>query len=74
MNEIRDFCKNRMCGKKITDAFIAYCKSHIAEYYEIGNGTTTTGILLSLHEDEVEKLWNEFVSELKIILTHDSVT
>jgi len=74
MNLIHDFCRKRMCDKKITDAFVAYCKASISGYYQIGGGTTVTGILMSFSEKEIEKMWGEFVVDLSRILPKQGVS
>lgn len=71
MNSIRDFCKKRLLNKKLTDAFTAYCKASISDYYQIGNGQTVTGILMSFTEEEVEKMWGGFVLELRSVLPQE---
>jgi hypothetical protein len=73
MHAIRDFCEKRMLNKKLTDAFISYCKSHVSDYYHIGNGQTVTGILISFNDQEIEKLWQAFVADLRAILPQEGV-
>ena len=73
MNTIREFCENRKCNKRITDAFISYCRASVSDYYQIGNGQTVTGILMSFNESELEKMWSEFVLELKSVLSQEQV-
>ena len=74
MNSIREFCEKRKCNKYLTDAFIAYCKASISDYYDMGNNKTVTGILTNFTEKEVEELWNKFVVDLKRLLTKKMVT
>jgi len=68
MNEIQEFCRKRKIPKNIRDSFIAYCRGSISDDYDIGNGKTVTGILTNFTEVEVEKMWLEFVRELKSTL------
>ncbi len=68
MHTIREFCEKRKCNKRITDAFVSYCRSSISDYYQIGDGKTVTGILMSFTEEEIEKMWGEFVLELRSVL------
>ena len=69
MHAIRDFCQKRKTGKKIQDAFIAYCKASVSDYYQIRDGETVTGLLMKFNEGEIEKLWNKFVIDLKKLLS-----
>ena len=58
-----------MAGKKIQDAFIAYCKASISDYYEISSGQTATGLLVKFSEKEIDELWMKFIADLKSILS-----
>ena len=69
---LNEFCKKRKIPNKIRDSFITYCKSTVSEAYNIGKGETTTGILLNIKEDEIERMWLNFISELRQSLEEDS--
>lgn len=73
MHAIKKFCNSRVCSKQLTDAFVAYCRSFVSGYYNIGNGTTVTGILMSFTDAEVLKMWDEFIRELRSSLPQESV-
>ena len=70
---IQEFCKERKIPKNIRDSFIAFCKGFVSDYYQIGNGTTVTGILINFTDEEVEKMWIEYVSELKKLIETDGL-
>lgn len=65
MYAIDHFCNKRKTGKKIRDAFTAYCKASISDYYQIKSGETVTGLLMKFTEEEIADLWDRFVIDLK---------
>ncbi len=69
MYKIKEFCEKRRIPKKIQDAFIAYCKASVSDYYQIKSNETVTGLLVKFNEEEIESLWNKFVIDLR-----DSIT
>ena len=69
MFSINEFCRQRKIPKKIRDAFAAYSKSYIAEYYKFNNGKTSIDLLINLDDKEVEEIWGRFVLELKDLLS-----
>lgn len=74
MHEINEFCRERKITRKIQDAFIAYCKAHIHESYSIDSTQTATGLLMKFTRAELEKKWQEFVLDLKGVLSQEQVT
>lgn len=74
MHEINEFCKERKITRKIQDAFIAYCKAHIHEAYSIGSNQTATGLLMKFTRSELEQKWQDFVLDLRDVLTQEQVT
>ena len=71
MNVIHDFCTKRKLSRKLEDAFTSYCKAYIRETFYVNNGQTTTSLLFALNDDELEKLWQEFVLDLKHLLSSE---
>jgi hypothetical protein len=47
------------------EAFTAYCKQYVREYYQFYNGQTTTAMLLSMNAADLERMWGDFLTELK---------
>lgn len=74
MHEINEFCRERKITRKIQDAFIAYCKAHIHESYNIGSNQTATGLLMKFTRSELEQKWQDFVLDLRDVLTQEQVT
>ncbi len=68
MYEINEFCTEKKVPHKIQDAFIAYCKAHIQENYNIGSDKTATGLLMKFTQGELENCWKRFVVDLKDLL------
>lgn len=69
MYEVFNFCEERKTGKKIQDAFVAYCKSSVSESYQLKSNETVTGLLMKFTREEVENLWNKFVLDLRDVLS-----
>ena len=64
MTVVQEFCKKKKASRKVEDAFVAYCRSLVREYYNIYNGETTTGLVMRFTDDDLERVWQEFKSEL----------
>ena len=69
MFSIHEFCKDRLIPKKIEEAFQAYCKASLSEYFDIRASDTLSKIILKLNEEQVIDLWVKFVDDLKELLT-----
>jgi len=74
MQAIRDFCKKRKLGKKLEDAFVAYCKASVGDYFSIKSNETVTGLLVKFTDKEIENLWNKFVLDLRDSITQKDVS
>jgi len=74
MYQISEFCKKRKIPKKIEDAFTAYCKASVGDYFSIKSGETVTGLLMKFTDKEIENCWNKFILDLRNTITHQEVT
>ena len=71
MYAIREFCKKRKTGRKIEDAFVAYCKASVSDYFNIISGATATGLLAKFTEQEIDELWGKFIVDLKATILEE---
>jgi hypothetical protein len=66
---ITEFCEKRGVPKNLRDAFGAYARSLTADRYQIRGDTDTVRLLINnMTEEQMSRLWWEFVSDLKKIL------
>ena len=65
MNQIELFCKARLLPKHLEDMFTMYLRSIYAKKFDINQrGDTIKFILSKITDEEVEKIWLDFVIEL----------
>jgi hypothetical protein len=70
MNQLKQFCEERLITKHIEDAFIVYCRSVYADKFRIRKlGDTARLLVDKMTRGQVEELWQEFVIEMKRYLT-----
>jgi hypothetical protein len=65
LNAVQEFCRKKNASLKLEKAFTEYCKQSVREYYSFYNGDTTTTIVMRFNDEEIERMWNKFLSELK---------
>jgi hypothetical protein len=63
---ITEFCEKRGVPRNLRDAFGAYARSLTADRYQLRNDTDTVRLLINnMTEEQMSKLWWEFVSDLR---------
>jgi hypothetical protein len=70
---IREFCVKRGVSKKIEEAFYAYCKASLSEYFDIRSGETLSKLIKKLNNEQIEEMWGNFKSDLNAVFTEDKL-
>lgn len=63
-----------MISKGIEEAFIAYCKTYLAETYGIRMSDTLSLVGDKITRKEVEDLWNKFILDMRDALSQEQVS
>ena len=73
MLSIREFCVKKGLSKKIEDAFYAYCKASLSEYFDIRSGDTLSKLIAKLKNEQIEEMWESFGKDLKAVFVEDKL-
>lgn len=68
MNTLKEFCKDRMIGVKIEEAFTAYVKASYSTSFSVKTGDTLSKMVNNMTREKVEEMWLQFVNDFKSIL------
>ena len=73
MLSIREFCVKKGLSKKIEDAFYAYCKASLSEYFDNRSGETLSKLIKKLNNEQVKEMWGSFKKDLETVFTEDKL-
>jgi hypothetical protein len=66
---LTEFCEKRGIPDKLRDAFAAYARAVYADRFMLRGDTDTVRLMINrLTEEQMEQVWNQFLSDLRKIL------